>query len=66
MRQYEPDRLSPAQVAAMRRSLTSGRAALTRRSLLRAAPRAGRAAAGERRGARATPPPPAAPHEPRA
>ncbi|WND34823.1 spermidine/putrescine ABC transporter substrate-binding protein [Streptomyces sp. BB1-1-1] len=36
MRQYEPDRLSPAQVAAMRRSFTSGRAALTRRSLLRA------------------------------
>ncbi|MDG9724085.1 MULTISPECIES: ABC transporter substrate-binding protein [unclassified Streptomyces] len=36
MEQYEPDRLSPAQVAAMRRSFTSGRAALTRRSLLRA------------------------------
>ncbi|MFB7655718.1 MULTISPECIES: spermidine/putrescine ABC transporter substrate-binding protein [unclassified Streptomyces] len=36
MEQYEPDRLSPAQVAAMRRSLRSGRAALTRRSLLRA------------------------------
>ncbi|MGK9461511.1 polyamine ABC transporter substrate-binding protein [Streptomyces sp. G6] len=36
MEQYEPDRLSPAQVAAMRRSYTSGRAALTRRSLLRA------------------------------
>ncbi|MFI2413193.1 PotD/PotF family extracellular solute-binding protein [Streptomyces sp. NPDC018947] len=36
MEQYEPDRLSPAQVAAMRRSLTNGRAALTRRSLLRA------------------------------
>jgi spermidine/putrescine transport system substrate-binding protein len=36
MEQYEPDRLSPAQVAAVRRSLTSGRAALTRRSLLRA------------------------------
>ncbi|WP_121749430.1 spermidine/putrescine ABC transporter substrate-binding protein [Streptomyces sp. E2N166] len=36
MRQYEPDRLSPARVAAMRRSFTSGRAALTRRSLLRA------------------------------
>jgi spermidine/putrescine transport system substrate-binding protein len=36
MQQYEPDRLSPAQVAAMRRSLTSGRAALSRRSLLRA------------------------------
>ncbi|WP_395574993.1 spermidine/putrescine ABC transporter substrate-binding protein [Streptomyces sp. BK79] len=36
MEQYEPDRLSPAQVAAMRRSFTNGRAALTRRSLLRA------------------------------
>ena len=36
MEQYEPDRLTPARAAAMRRSLTSGRAALTRRSLLRA------------------------------
>jgi spermidine/putrescine transport system substrate-binding protein len=36
MEQYEPDRLTPVQVAAMRRSLRSGRAALTRRSLLRA------------------------------
>ncbi|MFF9493748.1 polyamine ABC transporter substrate-binding protein [Streptomyces flaveolus] len=36
MEQYEPDRLSPAQEAAMRRSFTNGRAALTRRSLLRA------------------------------
>ncbi|MET8942912.1 spermidine/putrescine ABC transporter substrate-binding protein [Streptomyces sp. NPDC004542] len=36
MEQYEPDRLSPAQAAAMRRSLRNGRAALTRRSLLRA------------------------------
>ncbi|MFF8096654.1 spermidine/putrescine ABC transporter substrate-binding protein [Streptomyces sp. NPDC016675] len=36
MEQYEPDRLSPAQVAAMRRSFTHGRASLTRRSLLRA------------------------------
>jgi spermidine/putrescine transport system substrate-binding protein len=36
MEQYEPDRLSPAQVAAMRRSLSNGRASLTRRSLLRA------------------------------
>ncbi|WP_329221503.1 spermidine/putrescine ABC transporter substrate-binding protein [Streptomyces sp. NBC_01485] len=36
MKQYEPDRLSPAQVAAIRRSFRSGRAALTRRSLLRA------------------------------
>ncbi|KUL71633.1 MULTISPECIES: spermidine/putrescine ABC transporter substrate-binding protein [Streptomyces] len=36
MEQYEPDRLSPPQVAAMRRSLANGRAAMTRRSLLRA------------------------------
>ncbi|MBV7698045.1 spermidine/putrescine ABC transporter substrate-binding protein [Streptomyces sp. TRM70350] len=36
MEQYEPDRPSAAQVAAMRRSLRSGRASLTRRSLLRA------------------------------
>ncbi|THA82010.1 spermidine/putrescine ABC transporter substrate-binding protein [Streptomyces sp. A0592] len=36
MEQFEPDRLSAVQVAAMRRSLTSGRGALTRRSLLRA------------------------------
>ncbi|MDX3619012.1 spermidine/putrescine ABC transporter substrate-binding protein [Streptomyces europaeiscabiei] len=36
MEQFEPDRLSPAQVAAMRRSLRNGRAALSRRSLLRA------------------------------
>ncbi|MFF9456579.1 polyamine ABC transporter substrate-binding protein [Streptomyces flaveolus] len=36
MEQYEPDRLSPAQEAAMRRSFTNGRVALTRRSLLRA------------------------------
>ena len=36
MEQYEPDRLTPAQVAAMRRSLRNGRAAMTRRSLLRA------------------------------
>ncbi|MFF4019894.1 PotD/PotF family extracellular solute-binding protein [Streptomyces sp. NPDC001843] len=36
MEQYEPDRLSPVQVAAIRRSLRSGRAAMTRRSLLRA------------------------------
>ncbi|MBC7268597.1 MAG: spermidine/putrescine ABC transporter substrate-binding protein [Streptomyces sp.] len=36
MEQYEPDRLSPAQVAAMRRSFRRGRASLTRRSLLRA------------------------------
>ena len=38
MEQYESDRLSPAQVAAARRSFVSGRAALTRRSLLRASP----------------------------
>ncbi|MFI6208765.1 spermidine/putrescine ABC transporter substrate-binding protein [Streptomyces sp. NPDC051041] len=36
MEQYEPDRLSPARAAAVRRSLRNGRAALTRRSLLRA------------------------------
>lgn len=36
MEQYEPERLSAAQLAATRRSLTSGRGALTRRSLLRA------------------------------
>ncbi|HEY9371256.1 spermidine/putrescine ABC transporter substrate-binding protein [Streptomyces sp.] len=36
MEQYEPDSLSAAQIAAMRRSLTSGRGALTRRSMLRA------------------------------
>lgn len=33
---HEPESLSPPQIAAMRRSLTSGRMALTRRSLLRA------------------------------
>jgi spermidine/putrescine transport system substrate-binding protein len=36
MEQYEPDRLTPPQVAAMRRSMRNGRAAMTRRSLLRA------------------------------
>lgn len=36
MEQYESDRLSPAQTAAVRRSFRNGRAALTRRSLLRA------------------------------
>ncbi|WHM36255.1 spermidine/putrescine ABC transporter substrate-binding protein [Streptomyces sp. BPTC-684] len=36
MEQYEPDRLSGAQLAAIQRSLTSGRGALTRRSLMRA------------------------------
>ncbi|MGW4199130.1 polyamine ABC transporter substrate-binding protein [Streptomyces sp. NPDC005004] len=36
MEQYEPDCPSPAVAAAIRRSLSGGRAALTRRSLLRA------------------------------
>jgi spermidine/putrescine transport system substrate-binding protein len=36
MEQYEPDRPSAAQLAAMRRTMTSGRGALTRRSVLRA------------------------------
>ncbi|MEV5976800.1 spermidine/putrescine ABC transporter substrate-binding protein [Streptomyces sp. NPDC052114] len=36
MEQYEPDTPSPAQLAAMHRSLRNGRGALTRRSLLRA------------------------------
>ncbi|MCW7943763.1 ABC transporter substrate-binding protein [Streptomyces hygroscopicus] len=36
MEQNEPDRLTPAQVAAMRRSFSNGRASLSRRSLLRA------------------------------
>ncbi|MEF9906669.1 ABC transporter substrate-binding protein [Streptomyces sp. P9-A2] len=36
MEQYDSDRLSPAQVAAVRRSFRNGRAALSRRSLLRA------------------------------
>lgn len=36
MEQFEPGSLSPPQLAAIRRSLTSGRGALTRRSLLRA------------------------------
>ncbi|MEU2544932.1 spermidine/putrescine ABC transporter substrate-binding protein [Streptomyces roseolus] len=36
MEQYEPDSLSAAQLAAIRRSMTSGRGALSRRSLLRA------------------------------
>ncbi|MEV8595521.1 spermidine/putrescine ABC transporter substrate-binding protein [Streptomyces sp. NPDC052012] len=46
MEQYEPDRLSPAQVAAMRRSFRNGRAALTRRSLLRASAGGALAAGG--------------------
>ncbi|WP_431041911.1 polyamine ABC transporter substrate-binding protein [Streptomyces sp. P1-3] len=36
MAHHQPESLSPPQLAAIRRSLTSGRAALTRRSLLRA------------------------------
>ncbi|MFF7150875.1 spermidine/putrescine ABC transporter substrate-binding protein [Streptomyces jietaisiensis] len=46
MEQYEPDRLSPAQVAAVRRSFASGRAALTRRTLLRASAGGALAAGG--------------------
>ncbi|MEV5387523.1 spermidine/putrescine ABC transporter substrate-binding protein [Streptomyces sp. NPDC052721] len=46
MEQYEPDRLTPPQVAAMRRSLLGGRAALTRRSLLRASAGGALAAGG--------------------
>ncbi|MEU6588103.1 spermidine/putrescine ABC transporter substrate-binding protein [Streptomyces sp. NPDC046881] len=46
MEQYEPDRLTPPQVAAMRRSLRNGRAALTRRSLLRASASGALAAGG--------------------
>ncbi|MFC7471128.1 hypothetical protein ACFQVA_31760 [Actinomadura keratinilytica] len=41
MEQYEPDRLTPAQLAAMRRGVRAGvprgHGALSRRSLLRAA-----------------------------
>ncbi|MFK4069165.1 spermidine/putrescine ABC transporter substrate-binding protein [Streptomyces sp. NPDC029674] len=37
MEQYEPDPFTPAQRAAMRRSLRNGRASLTRRGMLRAA-----------------------------
>ncbi|MFE3325648.1 spermidine/putrescine ABC transporter substrate-binding protein [Streptomyces sp. NPDC059176] len=36
MKQYEPERLSAAQEAAIRRSMTNGRGSLSRRSLLRA------------------------------
>ena len=46
MEHNEPDRLSPAQVAAMRRSLRNGRGALTRRSLLRASAGGALAAGG--------------------
>ncbi|MFJ7151801.1 spermidine/putrescine ABC transporter substrate-binding protein [Streptomyces sp. NPDC100445] len=46
MEQYEPDRLTPPQVAAVRRSLRNGRAALTRRSLLRASAGGALAAGG--------------------
>lgn len=37
MQQFEPGRLSPPQIAAMRRNVTNGRGALTRRKLFRAA-----------------------------
>ncbi|WP_129306278.1 spermidine/putrescine ABC transporter substrate-binding protein [Streptomyces sp. L2] len=46
MDQYEPDRLAPAQAAALRRSLRTGRASLTRRSLLRASAGTALAAGG--------------------
>ncbi|MGW1917229.1 ABC transporter substrate-binding protein [Streptomyces sp. NPDC002076] len=36
MEQYEPDRFTPVELAAIRRSFRNGRAAMTRRSLLRA------------------------------
>ncbi|MFR0356884.1 polyamine ABC transporter substrate-binding protein [Streptomyces sediminimaris] len=46
MEQYEPDRLSPAVAAAVRRSYRNGRAAMTRRSLLRASAGGALAAGG--------------------
>jgi spermidine/putrescine transport system substrate-binding protein len=46
MEQYEPERLTPPQAAALRRSLRGGRAALTRRSLLRGATGGALAAGG--------------------
>ncbi|UFR01976.1 spermidine/putrescine ABC transporter substrate-binding protein [Streptomyces sp. Go40/10] len=46
MEQYEPERLTPPQVAAVRRGLLRGRAALTRRSLLRASAGGALAAGG--------------------
>ncbi|MEU6282391.1 spermidine/putrescine ABC transporter substrate-binding protein [Streptomyces sp. NPDC047028] len=46
MEQYEPDRLAPAQAAALRRGLRTGRASLTRRSLLRASAGTALAAGG--------------------
>ncbi|GAA2218029.1 spermidine/putrescine ABC transporter substrate-binding protein [Streptomyces nogalater] len=46
MEQYEPDRLTPPEAAAPRRGLRGGRAALTRRSLLRAATGGALAAGG--------------------
>ncbi|MFI9807978.1 spermidine/putrescine ABC transporter substrate-binding protein [Streptomyces sp. NPDC052301] len=46
MEQFEPDRLTPVEAAAMRRSLRTGRAALTRRSLLRASAGGALAAGG--------------------
>ncbi|MFD5554050.1 spermidine/putrescine ABC transporter substrate-binding protein [Streptomyces sp. NPDC127068] len=44
--QYEPESLSPAQAAALRRSLRGGRAALSRRTLLRASTGGALAAGG--------------------
>ncbi|WP_155057740.1 polyamine ABC transporter substrate-binding protein [Streptomyces blattellae] len=46
MEQYEPEPLTPVQLSAMRRSLRSGRAALNRRSLLRASAGGALAAGG--------------------
>ncbi|MGY0070043.1 polyamine ABC transporter substrate-binding protein [Streptomyces sp. QTS137] len=46
MEQYEPDRLSPARVAAVRRGFRGGGAALSRRSLLRASAGGALAAGG--------------------
>ncbi|MBY8344980.1 spermidine/putrescine ABC transporter substrate-binding protein [Streptomyces spinosirectus] len=46
MEQYEPDRLSPVVAAAVRRSYRNGRAAMTRRSLLRASAGGALAAGG--------------------
>ncbi|MFD5346850.1 spermidine/putrescine ABC transporter substrate-binding protein, partial [Streptomyces anulatus] len=62
MESYEPERLSSAQLAAMRRSLTSGRGALTRRSLLRASGMGALAQGGQAtHGARGGPPAPTRP-----
>ncbi|AVH56209.1 MULTISPECIES: polyamine ABC transporter substrate-binding protein [Streptomyces] len=46
MEQYEPEPLTPVQLAAMRRSLRNGRASLSRRSLLRASAGGALAAGG--------------------